>query len=258
MTTIRMWGWMQGAVALLVLLSLALMAAGPPAEEFHRRPSTYAPAGDLESQVQYFLDRVEDDLKDPSQYDESRMKRVVKDANTLAVLALVLGKHDESNQFKSSAPTLLERSLQLADSAPDHGAAKQAYERLLRIPGSPGSSTELAWRSVGNIADLMNQVPNLNTSLRGTVRSETRFKKNPEKAAGLAATLAAIAQVSMFDSTYCADIADQADWVELCGLMRDAAYEVNRAVHRGDQEAAIEGLKPLARTCDDCHDQFTD
>jgi hypothetical protein len=40
--------------------------------------------------------------------------------------------------------------------------------------------------------------------------------------------------------------------------MRDAAYEVNQAVRHGDQEAAIEGLKPLQRTCDDCHAQFKD
>jgi hypothetical protein len=119
-------------------------------------------------------------------------------------------------------------------------------------------STELAWKSVGNIVDLMQQVPNLNTKLRGQVRSEERFEKLRDEAAGLAATLAAIAQVSMFDDSYCSGQADQGGWIELCGLMRDAAYDINQAVHRGDREAAVNQLKPLARTCDNCHEQFKD
>jgi len=41
-------------------------------------------------------------------------------------------------------------------------------------------------------------------------------------------------------------------------LMRDAAYDINQAVHRGEREAAVEKLKPLVRTCDDCHQQFKD
>ncbi len=87
------------------------MAAEPPEEEVNRKPSTYAPAKDLESQVQFFLDRIKDELEDESKYGENPIKRVVRDANTLAVLALVLGKHDEANRFQASAAALLENAL---------------------------------------------------------------------------------------------------------------------------------------------------
>jgi hypothetical protein len=258
MTRVRMWAWIQAVVALVAVLSFATMAAEPPAEEVNRKPSTYAPAKDLESQVQFFLDRINNELKDESKYGEESVKRVVRDANTLAVLSLVLGKHDEANRFKSSAATLLQDALKLAEKSQDYKQAQSAYAKLVETTKTARGSNDLVWKSVGNIADLMNQVPILNTKLRGQVRSDKRFEKLRDEAAGLAATLAAIAHVSMFDDSYCSDQADQADWIELCGLMRDAAYDINQAVRRGDKEAAVSGLKPLTRSCDDCHEQFKD
>ena len=256
MTMMRMWAWVPVSVALVAPLGIVIAAVGPPAEELNRKPSTYAPAKDLESQIQFFMDRIKDDLEDASKYDETRIKRVVRDANTLAVLALVLGKHDETNRFQASAGALLESSLGLAEKTQNHAEAKAAYGKVVEATTTAGGSATLTWKSVGDIGELMNQVPALNTNLRGTVRSDTRFDKLRDKAAGLAATIAAIAQVSALDDSYCTNQADRTDWIELSGLMRDAAYEVNQAVHRGDQEAAIEALKPLARTCDDCHAQF--
>lgn len=258
MTVARKWAWFPVSIVLALPLGLVIAGMEPPVEELHRKPSTYAPAKDLESQVQFFLDRIKDDLEDESKYDETRIKRVKRDANTLAVLALVLSKHDETNRFQAPAGTLLESALGLAEKSPKYAEAKSAYDKLTEATTAQGASVALTWKSVGDIAELMNQVPTLNTALRGVVRSEDRFSKSSDKAAGLAATLAAIAQVSVFDESYCTDQADRADWIELCGLMRDAAYDVNQAVRRGDQDAAIEGLKPLARTCDDCHEQFKD
>ena len=234
-----MWAWIQVAVALVAVLSFAIVAAEPPKEEVNRKPSTYAPAKDLESQVQFFLDRIKDELKDESKYGEESVKRVVRDANTLAVLSLVLGKHDEANRFQSSAAALLEDALKSGgEIAGLQGSAEclrqadrddERHEWLDRLgvekcrkhrrTHEPGSE-----RSTPNCA--------------GRYGVMTRFEKSRDEAAGLAATLAAIAQVSMFDDSYCSDQADRTDWIELCGLMRDAAYDINQAVHRGDQEAA--------------------
>jgi hypothetical protein len=77
-------------------------------------------------------------------------------------------------------------------------------------------------------------------------------------ASGLAASLAAIAHVSMFDDTYCPGGANQDEWIELCILMRDAARDVHVAVRQGDQQTAQARMKPLLRTCDDCHAVFQD
>jgi hypothetical protein len=244
------------SITLLVPLGIVVAAVEPPAEELHRKPSTYAPAKDLESQVQFFLDRMKEDLEDPSKYNASRIKRVRRDANTLAILALVLGKHDERNRFQSSAVGIITHSLSLAGKCQNYADAKVAYGRLVESMSLHEASAALPWKCVGDIVELMNQVPTLHTNLRGTVRSETRFDLARDKAAGLAATLAAIAQVSVLDDSYCADPADQKDWIELSGLMRDASYAVNQAVRQGDQAVAIEALKPLARTCDDCHAKF--
>ncbi|MHB0959062.1 MAG: hypothetical protein ACYC6N_31005 [Pirellulaceae bacterium] len=259
MTMTRTWVWIPLIAATFVVpLSIVVAAGDPTADEINRKPSTYAPAQDLESQIQFFLDRIKEDLEEESKYDESRIKRVTRDANTLAVLALVLGKHDEANRYQTSAVAILANALTLAGTTQKFGEAKAAYDRLVEATTVHEASAALTWKSVGDIAELMNQVPTLNTNLRGIVRSETRFDTSRDKAAGLAATLAAIAQVSVFDTSYCTDPADQAEWIELCGLMRDAAFEVNQAVRQGNQPAAVEGLKPFARTCDDCHEQFKD
>jgi hypothetical protein len=258
MVTVRIAASIQVAVALVAVLCLAIMAGEPPAEEMSRKPSTYAPAKDLESQVPFFLERIKEELKDESAYGEEAVKRVVRDANTLAVLALVLGKHDQANRYQSSAGALLHSALKLAEKSQNYQAARDAYTKLVESTNAKNGSGDLAWKSVGNIADLMQQVPTLNTKLRGQVRSAERFEKSRDEAAGLAATLAAIGQVSLFDDSYCTDQADRASWIERCGLMRDAAYDINQAVQRGEREAAVEKLKPLARTCDDCHEQFKD
>lgn len=258
MITVRMAAWVPVAVVLVAVLSLAIMAGEPPAEEVNRRPSTYAPAKDLESQVQFFLERIKDELKDESAYGEESVKRVQRDANTLAVLALVLGKHDEANRYQSSAATLLVSALKLAEQSQDFKEAQSAHAKLVESLDAASGSRDLAWKSVGSIVDLMHQVPTLSTKLKGIVGSEERFQKGRDEAAGLAATLAAISQISIFDDGYCNDQADQAAWVEVCGLMRDAAFDINQAVRRGDQQAAKDAIKPLNRTCSGCHDQFKD
>jgi len=260
MTKVRVWAWMPVGGLVAAALGLALVAAEPPKEEVARKPSTYAPAEDLESQVQVFLDRIKEDLQSESNYHEASVQRVVRDANTLAVLALVLGQHDEANRYQASAPVILQRALTLAHKAQDYAAAKAACTDLLTAANAPAPSNDLQWKCVGDIVELMHQIPKLNTNLRKQVRSEKveKFEAARGESAGLAATIAAIAHVSLFDESYCSDQSDRTSWIELCGMMRDAAYDVNQAVRRGDQPGAIELLKPLQRTCDDCHAQFKD
>jgi cytochrome c556 len=40
--------------------------------------------------------------------------------------------------------------------------------------------------------------------------------------------------------------------------MRDAAKDVHSAIKDGDPDRAQKALKPLTRTCDDCHELFRD
>ena len=62
---------------------------------------------DLQHQVRYFVGRVEESLATKEGYDEAKQSRTLKDANTLAVLGLMLGKHDEPNPVKDSAAALI-------------------------------------------------------------------------------------------------------------------------------------------------------
>ncbi len=261
MTMTRLRAWIPVGGVFLAALGLTLAAADPPGEEVRRPPSTFAPAEDLESQVQFFLDRAKEDLASESKYGRSSVQRVVRDAHTLAVLALVLGKHDQTNRYQSSALEMLHNALQLAEKAPRYDEAKRAFAQLQAPPNAAAlPDADLQWRCVGDIVVLMHQIPKLNDALRRQVKNgkPEQFERSRGVAAGLAATLAAIAHVSMFDASYCSDQADQAKWAELCVLMRDAAYEVNQAARRGDQQAAVDRLKPLQRTCDECHAHYKD
>ncbi len=256
MTFTRSMGWIPASIAALTLCGLALAWGEPPTEEVNRVPSSYAPAKDLQFQVNYLMQRIDGDLKNEPKYDR-HVKRVMRDANTIAVLALVMGKHDEQNTLKGTSTAVIKAAHELSAKAKDLGAAKSAYAVLVARLKSPSSESPTAWKGVGDIEQLMQQIPELDRSLKIAVKP-TRFAKSREKAASLAATMAALAQVSMFDGTYCTDAADEAEWVELCVCLRDAATDVHAAIQEGDSDAATAALKPLARTCDDCHEQFKD
>ena len=101
-----------------------------------------------------------------------RVKRVKRDANTLAVLALVLGKHDETNRYPGvGCHAAGQRRWDWRSKSPNYAEAKTAYAKLVGSHRPPGSgSADLTWKSVGNIAELMNQVPNAQHEVAGQVR----------------------------------------------------------------------------------------
>lgn len=246
----------QGTLIAVLLVGLALAWAEPPSEEVNKKPSTYAPAVDLEYQLTYLMDRIEGDLKDESKFDR-RAKRIVRDASTIAALALVLGKHDQANGIRGKASGIIDAAAALASNGKTHASASASYEKLVASFETRSHAPLVQWACVADIEQLMLQVPQLDTSLKSYTKP-SRFAKSREKTASLAAALAAIAQVSMFDETYCEDPADHAQWVALCGRMRDAANDVRQAIEQGDPEATEESLRPLSHSCDACHERFRD
>jgi hypothetical protein len=240
-------------VLLVVTLLTSSFASDPVGVD--AKPSTYAPAKDLEAQVAEFMDRIEKDLESAGEYGEDQQDRVVKNGNTLAVIALVLSNHDDAVSLKAPAAKMIEASLNLAEAAGDYSEAKSAFAQLQAVLNSSGQQQPLKWESVGDISELMLQVPILNTSLRRGVLGR-RFSSTKDKSAALAATLAAIAHISVYDDTYCSDEEELRVWKELSIRMRDAAAACNIAVRAGDQDKAKYWLKELTRSCDDCHDEF--
>lgn len=236
-------------VALLAWTARALLADAPAA-----KVSAYAPAADLVAQLDYYRGRVTEALADAADYDEAKQSRVHKDGSTLAVLALVLGNHDEANKFQGRAAAAVKAAEALADSAQDFGKARQALDAFNQAVGAD-SGEKAGWGQVAELAPLMKQVPVVNNALRRSLEP-ARFKKQGAQVAQQAATLAAIAQAAQFDKSAVDSAADADKWQALCMEMRDAAGSLNQAAHAGDQPAASAAAKRLATSCDKCHAVF--
>ena len=82
--------------------------------------SAYAPLGDLQHQISFFMKRLEKDLADEADYGEDQQGRVGKDASTLAAIGLLLGHHDEDHPNKKSASQIVAAAADLADEAEDY------------------------------------------------------------------------------------------------------------------------------------------
>jgi hypothetical protein len=180
-------------------------------------------------------------------------KRAKNDAHTLAVIALVLARHDEPNKLQAAA--FLPAVRRLADVAGDYGPAVAALAEVKRVAAEGGPpAADVAWQTVAPLDALMRQVPIVNNSLRRGLDA-SRFKRQQKQTAAQAATLAAIAQAASFDLSD-ADDASADDWRALCRDMRDVAGQINSAVHAGDSSQAQTSAKRLAQNCDACHEKF--
>jgi hypothetical protein len=240
--------------AILVAGITAFGVCAEAAEPATPKASAYAPAADLAAQVDYYLGRMTDALADKAGYDADKQKRVSKDANTLAAIALVLGQHDQKSKYQAPSAAIIKAAQGLADAAEDYDKSQTALAELKTAVAS-GAADPVAWGEVASLAALMQQVPIVNNSLRRSLEPG-KFKKQAALAAEQAATLAAIAQASWFDTSSVAEDSDTPAWRKFCEEMRDAAADVNSAAHRGDQPAAAEAAKRLALSCDGCHAKF--
>jgi cytochrome c556 len=226
-------------------------AAGlPPAPKV----STFAPAEDLANQVASYLKAFEQAVESEAEYNDSK-ENIVKQANTLIIIALALGMHDQENQYKSGAAALMKAAQELAD-ARDYASAKKGVEAVKTAAAGQGSGeSELRWEKAAALDQLMKQVPVVNTKLKRLVQG-TRFKSKAKDTAGYAAVIATIAQGSVAD-IHEAKSPDQVQkWYEFCAQMRDSAGAVNAAIRAGDQPACDAAMAKLAQSCDECHKVF--
>lgn len=226
-----------------------LAAEPPPAPKV----STFAPARDLVSQVEYYLERLEATVESESEYKDSADK-VGKDASTLAVIGLALGLHDEDNKYKNAAPALIKAAQKLA-ATNDFAAAKAGVAAVKDALGANADPSGLKWEKVASLKELMLQVPLVNSRLKRYLRG-VRFTKMAKDTAGSSATLAAIAQASVADTSEAKNPGDEEKWYKYCVDMRDAAGALNAAIRALDQKAADTAMKKMAKSCDDCHEVF--
>jgi cytochrome c556 len=218
--------------------------------------SAFAPAEDLIQQVDFFIGRVEESLADPADFAGAKQSRTVKDGNTLAVLALMLALHDEEHRLKASMPAMLASAQSLATADDNFEQARTALAgiKAARAETAP-QGPPAKWEKVASLAALMKQVPLIHSGLKRGADPK-RLARQAVQSAGQSAALAAIAEASMLDTEHAKSPDDVEKWRQSCAQMRDAAAEVNGAVHAQDQERVAAGMKRLLVSCDACHAKF--
>lgn len=219
--------------------------------------SAYAPLADVVASIEAYLEEIEDNLEDPEIYAkaESKQEKVVRAANTIAVLAMALGKHDEKNKWQPAAESMIDAAEAVGENASDYADAKAALDKLKALIAEPQGEGETEWQAVGDLVVLMKQVPIVNSKLRRGV-SGRRFEREMETSLQTSATLAAIAQASVHNVDYASDDEEAALWRKISADFRDASGAVNKAVRAKDQDAAKKALAEVVKSCDACHEVF--
>jgi hypothetical protein len=221
---------------------------GEPSATF--KVSTFAPAKDITRQVEYYLERVEESVESEETYNDS-VEKIAKDSNTLVVLALALGLHDEDNEYKASAGALLKAAQQLAASG-DFASARTAVDAVkAAAAGEANAEVELKWEKVASLPELMKQVPLVNTKLKRYIK-----RNRPDDCAAFAAEIAVIAHGTMANAADTEKPNEVEKWKQFSIQMRDAAAAVSAAVRSGDAEASTAAMEKLQQSCDACHAVF--
>jgi hypothetical protein len=237
----------------LIAVLVALGADTPPVGKV----SAYAPAADLTAQVDFYVGRLSEALSNKATYGDETVQRAMEmDSGTLAVLALALAMHDEDHKLKSIAPALVEQSRALADNYADFDKASAALAQVKQaLAGEVTAKGAATWEPVASMSALMKQVPVIYLSMKRGATDARRLKRQAAQTAGQAATLAAIAQASMFNTDH-AEESQIPQWQQFCTQMRDAAGEVNAAVRATDAARAATAIQTMQKSCDDCHAVF--
>ncbi len=234
------------AAAVLVLCGWAWSSEvkDPP------KPSSYAPAADLEYVIRRSVEQLGNRLEPGATYTEVVQEQVRREASGVSVYALVLANHDQANELKPAASSIAAAAAKLAEAAKDADGARQALAKLQQSL-EQSSAEPLPWKNPVELETLMHYVSTPFNDLKRGVTSR-RFDRSRDRTAPYASALAAIGQVSMYDESY----EDDEDWLRLAGAMRDTAAAVRTAVLDEDQDTAKAALEKLEQTCAACHELY--
>jgi hypothetical protein len=244
-----------GVVTVLAVVSVLIAAQSAfSAEPAAPKVSTFAPAADLANQADQYIKELEKSVASEEDYKDSAEK-VAKDSNTLIVIALALGLHDQESKYKAAAGGLMKAAQQVV-AAKDFASAQKAVAAVkAAAAGEAKADVELKWEKVASLPELMKQVPLVNTKLKMKLKG-ANFKKKAKDTAGYTAALAVIAQAAMADHSATKNDEQVKQWQKFSAAARDDAAAVNAAIHQGDQDAADAAMKKLNQSCEDCHAVF--
>lgn len=239
----------------LVATAALVFVGGLQAAEAPKAPalSTLVSVEDLIGQVADYVKELEECVENQEEYEDS-VEKIERYSNSLAVIALAVGLHDQDSALRKAAPALVKASQELAK-AKDFSGAKAGVAGIKAALSVSGDPSVLKWSTVASLPSLMKQVPLVNTRLKRYLKPG-RFEKSAKDIAGNSAALMAISQGSMLsvDETEAPD--KVAEWFKYCTDMRDAAGALNQAVHAKNEDAAKAAMDALQQSCEDCHAVF--
>jgi len=225
---------------------------GSSASSADVKVSEFAPSEDLAAQVPVYIKDLEQAVESEKEYDYYA-EQIAKDSNTLILIALALGLHDQDNPYKAAAGGLMKAAQELA-ATKDFASARKAVAAVKKAAATGSSPAgELKWEKVATLQPVMKKVQPIKTKLIGSLR---RMERRAKDAQGQTAVLAVIAQGSMPNTAETTKPDEVQKWHECCLAMRQSAVAVNAAVRAKDKEAVTAGMKQLQKSCDDCHVVF--
>jgi hypothetical protein len=242
-----------GSLLVVVVVSLVAavrLAADPPAAP---KLSSIVPAELVAAQMRQYAQELGECLASEEQFKISADK-FGKGANTLAVLCLVLAQHDTQTELTKAAPALLKAAQQLAK-AKDFAAAKLAQAAIDdALAGKGPSEPAPAWGKVASQGKVMKEASDINTKLRNSLR---RFDlKRLDQNARAAATLAAIATATMYDTHEVSNPDQLPKWYDYCTEFRNATGELVAKINAKDKAGSSAALDRVTKSCDGCHFTF--
>lgn len=250
--------WLSLPLSTLVaFVGVSYVNGAEPAPPAPPPVSKYAPAVDLIALAKGYAESFPASVSDAQKYSKDQPK-VQKDAHTLAVVALALALSDEDHALKKVSPALMGAAQALA-AAKEAGAAKTAADSITALIAETGEAGDVQapaeWQKVARMGPLMKQVTFVHNRLKRGLQ-KNRFEQTAADTAQYAAVLAIIGQACNVDTHEVKDPADIDKWYQYCAEMRDAAGEVNGAIHAKNFDGATAGLEKLEKSCQGCHEVF--
>ena len=231
-------------IAGVVGLSFADAPAAP-------KLSTIVPAADLDVAVKNYLTKIAPFMADEASYGKNK-DQLLQKANAVVALAQTLGNHDEETKVKGPAAAVMAAARDLARSK-DYAGAKAAYEALNAALAKTEAGPTPKWEKFASLGKLMHETAEVNSRLRRNVR---RFARTKDDSAEGAAILLAFAQATIYDTHEVKNPADMPKWYAMAVEMRDAAAELSKTTHAGDEAGFKKALDRIGKSCDDCHEVF--
>ena len=129
--------------------------------------STFASADDLAAEVKILITDLEKAVANKEEFDSQVEGRFIRDGNTMTLIAIALGLHDQDSPLKPHAKAIAAAARKLA-ATKDFAATKQAVADLkAAVDGKGSGSGELKWGKVATLQCLMkDEVPPINTKIR--------------------------------------------------------------------------------------------